>query len=434
MNRTFRMALGLAAALGVAALLAGLALQQWLASTDFRERAQAAAQQSLGVPVALGGMAVTFWPLPAVALEDVAVKTQPPLTLARVQARPAWGALLAGRLEVATLVVRDAVLPQRGIDGLLDALQKKERTAPAGQGLPPQKAEKGSSFPRRMVLDGVTWIDPAGRRSTVEAQARIDDDGLPGDLTLKVREGRLEGTRLSLRRAAGAGRDWAVEAFVGGGTVRGTMTLAPVARDAMLNLRGSLETSDVEVAILTAPASGAPAPLSGKLDASTTLQARAAQASDLLEALRTQTRFTVRAAVVHGIDLAKAVKTIGLSRGGQTRLDTLAGQVSTQGRAIQLSGLVASSGALTASGNVAVSPRRELSGHVAVNLAERAVGRAVGVPLVVGGTLDAPEVTLTRGALLGAAIGTAVLPGVGTGAGARLGDELGRGLKGLFGR
>ena len=58
----------------------------------------------------------------------------------------------------------------------------------------------------------------------------------------------------------------------------------------------------------------------------------------------------------------------------------------------------------------------------------------VGVPLVVGGTLDAPEVNLTRAALVGAAIGTAVLPGVGTGAGASLGDKVGEKLKGLFGR
>jgi hypothetical protein len=54
------------------------------------------------------------------------------------------------------------------------------------------------------------------------------------------------------------------------------------------------------------------------------------------------------------------------------------------------------------------------------------------VPLVLSGTLDAPEVTLTRGAMIGAAIGTAVMPGVGTGAGASMGDKIGSGLKKLF--
>jgi hypothetical protein len=154
----------------------------------------------------------------------------------------------------------------------------------------------------------------------------------------------------------------------------------------------------------------------------------------MMEALQSQSKFNVRSAVVHGIDLAKAVKTVGLNRGGETRLDTLAGQVSTRGRAIQLTNLVASSGVLSANGNVAVSPGRALSGRVNVDLAASAMGTAVGVPLAIGGTLDAPEVTLTRAALIGAAIGTAVMPGAGTGAGASLGDKLGDKLKNIFGK
>jgi hypothetical protein len=71
---------------------------------------------------------------------------------------------------------------------------------------------------------------------------------------------------------------------------------------------------------------------------------------------------------------------------------------------------------------------------VTVDLASAAAGGTLGVPLVVGGTLDSPSVTLSRGALLGAAIGTAIAPGVGTGGGAKVGDKLGESLKGLFGK
>ena len=153
-----------------------------------------------------------------------------------------------------------------------------------------------------------------------------------------------------------------------------------------------------------------------------------------MDALQTHSKFTVRNAVVHGIDLAKAVRTVGLSRGGETRLDTLVGQISTKGKAVQFTNLVASSGILSTSGNVALSPNRVLSGQVSVNLGAGANGPSFGVPLLVGGTLDAPTVTLTRAAMLGAAIGTAVLPGVGTGAGASLGGKLGDKFKGLFGK
>jgi hypothetical protein len=156
--------------------------------------------------------------------------------------------------------------------------------------------------------------------------------------------------------------------------------------------------------------------------------------SAIADVLQTQSKFTVRHAVVHGVDLAKAVRTVGLSRGGETALDTLAGQVHTQGRSVQLTNLAASSGVLSAHGNVAVSPSRALNGRVSVDLAASSLGSAVGVPLAVGGTLDAPEVTLTRAALIGAAIGTVVMPGVGTGAGATLGDKVDRGLRKIFGK
>jgi hypothetical protein len=164
------------------------------------------------------------------------------------------------------------------------------------------------------------------------------------------------------------------------------------------------------------------------------MRASLREPKSLPEGLHTQTRFTVRNAVVHGLDLAQAVKTVGMNRGGETHLDTLAGNVTTEGRAVQLSNLAASSGALSATGNVAIAPNRSLSGHVNVNLSAKEVGGALGVPLIVGGTVDSPSVTLSRGALLGAAVGTLIAPGVGTGAGVKLGDKLGESLRGLFGK
>jgi hypothetical protein len=124
------------------------------------------------------------------------------------------------------------------------------------------------------------------------------------------------------------------------------------------------------------------------------------------------------------------VQTVGMNKGGETHLDTLAGQLVTHGRAADLRNLVASSGALSATGNVTMNADKHLSGSVNVNLAQKVAGTALGVPLEVGGTLDSPSVTLSRSALAGAAIGTLIAPGVGTAAGANLGGK----LKGLFGK
>jgi hypothetical protein len=437
-------------ALGLMVLLAAVAftLHRWVSTDDFRQRVEREASAALGVPVALDRVAVDIWPLPAVALSGISVQSKPPLTLGRVEVRPQWQPLLKGRLAVSTLLVRKAVLPQQGIDAVLLLFQKKKAQAVAAAAAPAATAQAGPAMPtdwlpRRTVLDEVTWVNASGARTTVNAEAMVGDDGLPDSVSLKLVQGNLQGLEASLKRdeaqAGAAGDEWALRVDVGGGKVEGRLALkkVPVGASAReeLQLQGKLQTQGVEVSALTAPSKS----LTGRLEATTTLSARAATTGALVEALQSQTTFTVRNAVLNGLDLAKAVKTIGLSRGGQTQLDTLAGQVSTHGKAAQLSNLVASSGALSATGEVAISPAKALSGRVSVNLAGdsklgSALGGAVGVPLVVGGTLDKPEVTLSRSALLGAAIGTVLMPGVGTGAGAGVGEKIGNSLRGLFGK
>src|SRR5512140_1172861 len=91
----------------VVLLLGGIAvaLQQWVASTDFRDRVSQQVSAAAGLPVEIGQVTVDVWPVPAIALDRVQVKSAPALTLERIEARPTWAALLQGRLEIATLVV-----------------------------------------------------------------------------------------------------------------------------------------------------------------------------------------------------------------------------------------------------------------------------------------------------------------------------------------
>jgi len=409
--------------LGTALLLA----QRWLSSADFRQRVEAEAGKALGVPVKVTHIGVTLWPLPGVALEGVELRTRQPLSVQRVELRPAWLDLLLGRAAISTLVVRRAVLPQQGIDALLLAWQKlRARDPQAGGDLPLYL------LPRRTVLEQLSWVSAKGKTIVLQADIRLDSDAWPQRLELRVLQGRLRGAHLELERRAE--HAWDVALKLAGGTVQGRLDLQPAAgAGGEFVLKGELQTREVELSQLTAPEPSAAAraaqPLSGRLEASTTLDARARQPSALLEALQTNSKFTVRQALLQGIDLAKAVKTVGVSRGGETPLDTLSGQVSTRGKAIELQNLAASSGALSATGQVSVSPSQRLDGRVSVDF-----GGAVGMPLLVGGTVDAPEVALTAGAKIGAAVGTMLMPGVGTGAGASVGGRIGEGLNKLFGK
>lgn len=415
-------------------LLAVFALGQWTGSDGFRQRVEREASARLGVPVTLSRVAVDLFPLPAVALEGLSIKARPALTLARVEARPVWSSLLMGRLAVSTLVVREAVLPQATIV-LLGARLQDPANKPSvpGDG---DEATDLSWLPRKIVLDNVTWVGLQGSSSTVQAELALDEDGWPAGAAVAVVRGALEGAKAELQREADHATAWNLKVRVGGGTLQGPLKLTPPeasSKSRDLVFEGTLETRGVEVSALTAPSRT----LTGRLDASTTLSARInpkAGAASVTDALRTQTRFTVNDAVLQGVDLAKAVATVGLSRGGSTALDTLAGQVRTRGQLVEFTNLVASSGVLAATGEVTVAPSKALSGRVRVDVTRGAGGEVVGVPLVVGGTVDEPSVSLSRSALLGAAIGTALMPGVGTGAGANLGDRLGQGLKDLFGK
>lgn len=406
-----------------------LALQRWIGSDDFRARVEREAGDALGTPVTLDRLDVDIWPLPALGVTGIRIETRPALTLERVEVRPAWGGLLQGRLELATLLLHGVTLPQGGIDAVLAGLQRKKREVTAAKAQEPEGASALRYIPARTVLDNLTWISAKGTQVTLDADVRLSPQGLPDDVTVNVLRGAMQGAKTRLQRK---GNDWSVTVLIGGGMVKGSAQLQPATQSgARFALKGQLETRAVEVAALSNSSNPF---LSGRLDADTTFSGHSASLSNLMDALQTQSTFNVRNAVVHGIDLARAVKTIGLNRGGETRLDTLAGQVTTRGRALQLSGLVASSGALSATGHMAVAPNRALSGRVSVDMAARAVGTAVGVPLNVGGTLDSPEVTLTRAALIGAAVGTVVMPGAGTGAGASVGDKVGDKLKNIFGK
>lgn len=433
---------------------AGYGLHRWLGTDDFRARVEREASARLGLTVRLAALKVAAWPVPAVAVEGLVVAAPGAhsmtgaVTLARIDLRPDWVSTVSGRPAVATLVLRDAVLPLDVVSAIATAAGQR-----LGAGRAPASGEGAmdlSWLPRRTVLDGVTLVGADGTRMRLDAQARLGADGWPRQVEASITDGRLAGSKLALVPGDQTPdlRRWTLKLEVGGGTVQGPLTVkfAPAASGASAGgvgaggaggasgprraqVSGELHTQGVEVSALTAPRR----PLSGRVEADTTLSASVTRLQALPDALQSQTRFAVRGARVYGVDLARAVQTVGLSRGGETAFDTLAGQLSTQGRTVHLTQLVASSGLITARGDVTVSPSRALAGRVTVDLARGATGGLVGVPLVVGGTLDAPEVTLTRGAMLGAAVGTALLPGVGTGAGAKLGDRIGEGLKGLFG-
>jgi uncharacterized protein involved in outer membrane biogenesis len=401
-------------------------VQQLLASAGMRARVTKDASEMLGVPVNLADIKLQFWPQPAVQVRELTLQTQPAITLQQLALRPAWGQVMRGRLRLAAVSVQGMSLNQYALDKLI-ALQKKKHTIQVKKELEPRNADEGLNLPERVDLDQVDWLNEKGMPTRLGGYLQFSRTGELDVAAFNVLTGQYEGAQAQIERSDGR---WSVQARVAGGSIKGWVSaLRTPGAASTLVVTGELHTRQLEVGRLTMPAV-----LSGVLEADTTLNARGPAWGDLVEQLQSQSRFTVRQAVVHGLDLEKAVLTAGLSRGGQTPLDVLTGQLSTRGTALHFSQLVASSGVLSATGQVSVSPSTAMSGEVQVVLGASTLGQAVGVPLELGGTLAEPQVSLTRSALLGAAIGTAVMPGLGTGAGASLGNRLGTEIKKIFGR
>ncbi len=404
-------------------LAAGLALgfHFGLGSNELKQWLGNQASATLGHAVVLNQVRVSLLPL-GVALQGIEIQTQPPLLLSRLELLPTWSALLKGRLGLASVNLQGALLPAQAIEALRVGLAKNSGASSTG----------ALGLPKRLKLEDVRWIDAKGEALTLDVQAQLGADGFPLEVDLEIKKGLLEGAKLHVQQQ---NQGWIFLIKLAGGTIKGDLQFQPAARPgASFELKAQAETRDVELAALISSLGpqrvGRPI-LSGRLHATTELSVRAANLASLGHAMHTHSSFTVRQAVLHSMDLAKAVKTVGLSRGGETQLDVLAGQLNSRGRALEFTNLVASSGILSATGGIAISARQGLSGRINVDLLS---APGVGIPLVLAGTVAAPELNLTRGALVGAALGTVLMPGVGTGAGASAGDKMGEKIKKFFGK
>ncbi|WP_432728721.1 hypothetical protein [Variovorax sp. W6] len=414
--------------LGIAAVLVlGVGALVWVVSARLPTDDEVAAKISeafekrFGVALKVGGAHWSLVPVPVLVLSDIATDQPRPITLRRVTVQ----------LQLAPLLQRVIAVDEIEVDGLV--LPRASVRAFRGRG--PKPREGGSdviALPAPWTLASVpveqlrwrdvSWIDRRDISLAYDGDIRFDPGWRPRQARIE-RAGTPSPVRLRLDRQAGQDR-WRTRIDVGGGTWNGVSRLE-TQPDGKLQLSADLEPRQIDIESLV-QAFGRRTSVAGKFSGTTTLVAEAASAEELgalIRSLHTRTTFSVQPATLTRLDVAKAVTTAGISRGGTTALEELTGTLDTQGTeegvVMQYSNLKARSGVLTASGNLKLF-NRKLDGEIAVDL----VDGVVGVPLKVGGSMSDPELSLTGAALTGAAIGSAVLPGVGTAIGARVGQQV----------
>ncbi|AGU47200.1 hypothetical protein VAPA_1c00690 [Variovorax paradoxus B4] len=410
--------------IGIAAvLLFGIGALVWVVSARLPSDEEVAAriadsfEKRLGVGLKIGGAHWTLWPSPVLVLSDVATDQPRPVTLRRITVQLKLRELLRRVIAIDEVEIESLVLPRESVRAFRGKGPKPKEGAhivvlPVPWTLAPVPLEK-------LRWRDLSWIDRRDIALAYDGEITFDAGWRPRQLRIE-RAGASPPARLRLDRVAGQDR-WRTRIDVGGGTANGVTWFEAMPND-LLRVSAELEPRQVDVEGLV-QAFGRRSAVAGRFSGQSTLVAEAGELGALMRNLRTRTAFSVQPAMLTRLDLAKAVTTAGISRGGTTPLDELTGTLETQGTddgvVMRYTGLKARSGMLTASGHLRLF-NRKLDGEMAVDL----VDGVVGMPLKIGGTMSEPEVSLTGGALAGAAVGTALLPGVGTAIGARAGQQI----------
>ncbi|MDQ0081753.1 uncharacterized protein involved in outer membrane biogenesis [Variovorax boronicumulans] len=414
--------------IGIAvALLLGVGVLVWVVSarlpTDDEVAAKIAEgfEKRFGVALKVGGAHWSLLPVPVLVLSDIATDQPRPITLRRATLRLQLAPLLQRVIAVDEIEIESLVLPRTSVRAFRGKGPKPQEGSgnvvalPAPWTLAPVPVEL-------LRWRDVVWIDRRDISLAYDGDVRFDPGWRPRQARLE-RASVTPPVRLRLDRQAGQDR-WRTRIDAGGGTWNGVSRLETLP-DGKLQFSAELEPRQIDIESLV-QAFDRRTSVAGKFSGSTTLVAEAGSSEELgalIRSLHTRTTFSVQPATLTKLDVAKAVATAGVSRGGTTQLDELTGTVDTQGTedgvVIQYTNLKARSGVLTASGNLKLF-NRKLDGEIAVDL----VDGVIGVPLKISGTASDPELSLTGAALTGAAIGSAVLPGVGTAIGARVGQQV----------
>ena len=393
------------------------------------------ASEKLGQPVQIAELRFSLLPLPSVTAYGLRIGKDHPSQFEAITLRPALGSLLQEVKVLRSVEVKGFQVNSHMI-GFVGALAKPGRPALV-------RVERIQLRAMHLDLDGLKWgplrADIELSTQGVQGIEAGSEDGkfkldlTPGTPAQKIQINAKQweipikpALKFELLNAKGLLQQNTlnlpdIQGKLYGGTLQGKAQIDWL-RD--WKVKGDLKMNKVEtkeiVALMTRSIG-----VSGKLNARGSYGMRAKEPAQLADSLSAQFKFEVKQGVLHGFDLAQAVKTLARSgtRGGQTRFEELSGTLIITGKRYQVRQLSVTSGVLSAHGDVDIAPNKRLSGTI--NVALKGVAGLVTVPLDVSGTVSDPILLPNRAVFAGAAAGTAIMgPGFGTGVGSKAGQML----------
>lgn len=422
----------------VVVLAVAVVLPLLIPTEKYRTALQDVASEKLGKPVAIEQLSFQLLPWPAATLTGLVIGKEQPVRVGAVTVTPDLFSLLSKVKIIRSVSVHDLTV-NPALLGLVDTLAKPEPSPEPKTVLVKHIEVSGL----QLDLDALKWgplkadanLNEAGLESV---KAGPEDDSLTLTLlpeAVDTYQLILEGKRFKLPiepalmfdNLHGQGRltKTALDMTQFNAKLYGGDLQAPVRLDWKQGMRvnGKAKATGVEVAQIVKMLSPTNA-FSGRLYADGGYEMAAPTPAKLVDNMKAKVRFEIKDGVLDKVDLASAAKLLTRqgARGGQTQFDQLSGVAVVEGKRYHLQEIKVSSGALNAGGDVAISPAKELSGQVTVEL--KATATLVSVPLNISGTIEEPALFPSGAALAGAAVGTGLMGPVGTAIGSKAGQAL----------
>lgn len=405
------------------AAAAGLAL--WLSSPALKEKLEQKASESWGGKVSVGSMGLSVWPRAGVALKAVSVELggRQNVSAQELGVEMDWmEAIKTKKWRPKRAWISGMELGEEKVAAIgkkIEELKKKKpkESGPSAAG----EIDPMEWLPESVEAKKIGWRSKA-ERWEIQGKVGLGERGALERVELSVVKGRWSKAAVEAALRAPGLWDWKARAL--GGKAAGRLAIKKWGKGREIWWDADISRMRIEELLAKAPTpkEWSEASLSGEVSGSIKASAKGMEASKMIKEAIWQASLELSQGEMRGVDLEKAIRTVGTSKDGVTPIQRLSARVEGQGKAMRIKEArltAGKDGKIKATARAKISESGELSG----NMDAEAAG--VGAPLVIGGTVEDPEVSLPASAKIGAGLGAVLIPGAGLGLGAAIGAKIG---------
>lgn len=356
-----------------------------------------AAQAWLGLPVKIGSVNITYFPLPQLKFEKVVIGADPQMRAAVIKASPELATLLEDRVALQSLAMENVTVPKEFLAALLQdkggrrGLGVHRITAKGLKVDAPELGLPGLDLEASLAPDGAlrsATLSNAGQLSVrlepKEGKAAIEISAASLPIPIGVEFGLTDFSAKGIASTSDLALS-SVEGRAFGGRIFGNARLR---WSSGWSLDADLSARQMDAAKIAGPLVG-----SGTLQGKGRLSMRGLLPERMVLNSQFDGNFSVQKGSISNVDMPRLLQGSG-SGGGTTLFQELNGDFSADPNRLLVRNLRLAAGLLSGQGQVEMDPQMNLSGRMQIEL--RAQSVQARSTLGVSGTLSDPQFRRTN--------------------------------------